>query len=94
MCKMALFISHVSLLPPARRTLGMPSLGCLFLDVFYLSYHIKKRVLWTDFETEFKNSADLKATLVLSCQLREENKPTAPHRASQCLVQGRHRTEA
>lgn len=68
-----------------------------FLSVFYLPYPIKKRVLWTDFGIEFKNSAVLKATLVLSCLLWEENKPTAPHRASQCLreIQGwGTRTEA
>lgn len=94
MCKIALFISHVSLLSPAGRALGMPCLGCLFLGVFYLPYPIKKRVLWTDFEIELKNLPVLKATLVLSCQLQEENKPTAPHRASQCLIPGRHRTEA
>lgn len=90
---MAVFVSHVSLLSAARRILGMPCLECLFIDVLYLPYPIKKRVLWTDFEIEFKNSTVLKATLVLSCQLREENKPTAFHRASQCLIQRRHRTE-
>lgn len=94
MCKMALFISHVSFLSSAGRTLGMPCLRCLFSSVFYLLYPINKRVLWTDFEIEFKNSAVFETTLMLSYQLREENKPRAPHRASQCLVQRRHRTEA
>lgn len=94
MCKMALFISHVTLLSPAGRTLSMPCPGCLFLGVFYLLYPVKKRVLWSDFEIEFKNSTIFKTTFVLSCQLREKNKPTAPHRANQCFVQGRHRSEA
>lgn len=88
MCKMALFISHVTLLSPAGRTLSMPCPECLFLGVFYLLYPVKKRVLWTDFEIEFKNSTIFKTTFVLSCQLREKINPQLPTEPTSASFKG------